>query len=124
MPFVILCFVLFFGVAQIYPMLQTVGLSIPSVLLAGFLLAIASNYNKPAGLPWRSQVDAKELPDSSKQTPSTSQVASGATASKSVPTQPSQPPQLPTTPHLPEFDLKPRPSISFTIRKANQRRQA
>ncbi|NJN86360.1 MAG: hypothetical protein HC881_08685 [Leptolyngbyaceae cyanobacterium SL_7_1] len=123
MPFVILCFVLFFGVAQIYPMLQTMGLSIPSVLLAGLLLAIASNYNKPAGLPWRSQLDAKE-PNSSKQTASPSQASSGAIASKPVPAQSAPSPQLPTPPHLPEFDLKPRPSISFTIRKANQRRQA
>lgn len=49
MPFLIVCFTLFFGLAQLYPVVAGLDLSLPSWIVAGLLLAIASNYDKLIG---------------------------------------------------------------------------
>ncbi|MEB3337280.1 MAG: hypothetical protein VKJ46_07465 [Leptolyngbyaceae bacterium] len=46
-------FVILFGLAQLYQLLEPITLPLPVFIVGGVLLAIASNYDKRAGLPFR-----------------------------------------------------------------------
>lgn len=52
MQFAIVCFVLFFLLSQVFQWAQEITLPLPFFILAGALLAIASNFDRRAGLPF------------------------------------------------------------------------
>jgi len=52
MQFGIVCFVLFFLVSQVFQWVQEITLPFPFFVLAGALLAIASNFDRRAGFPF------------------------------------------------------------------------
>ena len=147
------CFVVFFGFAQIFQLidgslwLQDFSLPMPVFILAGVLLAIASNSNKRAGLPWRHLVKSAPAPQTrrpakvaaqpAKQSvaqpvnqPASPPAHQPATASAPAAPQPSPAPsptpaELPpaSEPELPTFMAAPKQTspISFTIRKPKQK---
>lgn len=104
------CFLLLFGAVELYqwvanlPWLhQNLTLPMPAFLLGGVVLAIASNYNKRAGLPWKNWLETSER--QFRPSPAASPVEGSVTS-----TQPS--------PDLPNFAaVQPGAPISFTIRK-------
>lgn len=107
MPLLIVCFVLFFGLAELLPTVDGLTLPTPVIWVGGILLAIASNYHKPAGLPWKAaSASAKVKPP--------------VVIAEPVPASPPLPPPKaePVVSRVADFDLRPRPSISFVIRKA------
>jgi hypothetical protein len=114
----LVCFLGLFGLAELYqwaiavPWLQPAHL--PLSAFVGVALAIASNYNKPAGLLWQNGTTKLSASDVA------SDVASHVQPTPTVPDeQPAIAPQ--PSPQLPFFDvnLRVRRSISFTIRKAS-----
>ncbi|MBW4421365.1 MAG: hypothetical protein KME13_19395 [Myxacorys californica WJT36-NPBG1] len=50
--FGIVCFILLFGLSQFFQWAQHLTLPLPIFVLGGAFLAIASNFNKRAGLPF------------------------------------------------------------------------
>ncbi|MBD1910201.1 MULTISPECIES: hypothetical protein [unclassified Leptolyngbya] len=106
-PFLVL-FVVFFGAAELYPWLSSLVGSPPGVLVAGILLAIASNLDK--------------LPKQLK--PGSAQGLPGSTQPASTPI-PAAPPQTQVMPPkawspsstAPAPPSTPSRSISFTIKK-------
>lgn len=129
MPLLILCFVLFFGVAEVYPLVQGIVIPMPLYIAAGILLAIASNSRHGKGLPWQQQISLERSPQPAsgamdgamdgaiEVTPLSTEattpqpVASQATKATHKATS-----QAPKTLELPRFDFQSRKSISFTIR--------
>jgi len=95
----------------------------PLFVAAGVLLAIASNSSKSAGLFWRALPAA--LPEASPEgtsTPEPSQVTSVQPVMPPTLTPSTTPPvskakSKPAQPELPQFDLRPRPTVTFVIRK-------
>jgi hypothetical protein len=120
MPIWIVLFVVLFGGMQLFQWAEGLTLPLPFFVAAGVLLAIASNADKRAGLPWRSlellgwRSVVKPL--------GTAQPLSTATpVTPAVPAEAAQP-QAKRSPELP--NLKPTPTpvqapISFTIPKNN-----
>ncbi|XWK90198.1 MAG: hypothetical protein U7127_09150 [Phormidium sp.] len=49
-------FLLLFALAQIFKWMKHLSLPLPAFILAGLLLAIASNYDKRSGWPFRNQI--------------------------------------------------------------------
>lgn len=47
------CFLLLFGMAELYQWLKHFSLPLPLYILGGAFLAIASNYNRRAGFPFQ-----------------------------------------------------------------------
>lgn len=90
------CFGLLFAIAELYQWMKHLTLPLPIYILGGAFLAIASNYNKRAGLPLRNSVT--EFP----------------------PVMPSI-----TSPSLPQPTQAPQPpkSIPFTIRRPTEQSQ-
>jgi hypothetical protein len=112
MPLLIVCFVLFFGFAELLPAADGLIVPTPVLWIGGILLAIASNYHKPAGLPWKSaSAPANVKPPV---------MADPAPASPPLPA----PKVEPIMSRVADFDLRPRPSISFVIRKAKQQKSS
>ncbi len=58
----IVCFILLFGSAQLLEWLQNFSLPLPIFVLGGVFLAIASNYNKLADLPFHPDYEDPTLP--------------------------------------------------------------
>lgn len=58
----IVCFILLFGSAQVLEWLQKFSLPLPIFVLGGVFLAIASNYNKLADLPFHPDYEDPSLP--------------------------------------------------------------
>jgi hypothetical protein len=126
MPFLIICFVLFFGIAEVYPFVEGFTIPTPAFVIAGIVLAIASNYNKPA-VPWRSLSNStKSLSNPSpKQSlswtthpPQAQQHPIASTPSNPSSAKPAQSQsQSKAEPQLPKFDPHPQQSISFIIRR-------
>lgn len=126
MPLVILCFIAFFGLAELLPAMQGLTLPMPAYIVAGVLLAIASNYRKPAALPWRSQPPVPPMPKQNSAPPLAKPSSASLPPKLDVPaSEPSQdfsvepspsPSKRPTGPQLPNFDLRPRPSVSFVVK--------
>jgi hypothetical protein len=50
--FGIVCFILLFGLSQFFQWAQHLTMPLPIFVLGGAVLAIASNFNKRAGLPF------------------------------------------------------------------------
>ncbi len=50
--FGIVCFVIFFGLSQVFQWAQELTLPLPFFILGGAFLAIASNYDRRAGFPF------------------------------------------------------------------------
>lgn len=142
MPFLIACFMLFFGLAQLYPVVAGLDLSLPSWIVAGLLLAIASNYdkligdkrigdrrigNKPAGNILAGQGQNQPLTQSQAMANKTVEPASPTAPPPSASVPPSTSPSAPASKLMgkPRLDLPTRPpanapakpSISFTIPK-------
>jgi hypothetical protein len=122
----LLSFVVVFGLAELYQWL--VGFSwwqqaeLPITIVAGTALAVVSNYHKRAGLSWHPTFTPPKNTTSQRSvTASESPIAAVETDRQKLPhavqqsVQPLVKPQLPNL----EFDLRPRKSISFTIRKPN-----
>jgi hypothetical protein len=114
------CFVVFFGMAEFYEWAQGMTLSTPVLIVAGVLLAIASNYRKWAGLsseltnasPSTSVQDSQSYPTEPhlmSNSPSSSQSVSSASA----------PPRYYPGPQLPNLIPQSQRSISFTIPKSD-----
>jgi hypothetical protein len=140
MVLLIACFVLFFGIAELYPLSQGISLPMPVFMVAGFLLAIASNYHKPAGLPWRSkqsltaQSSSGDDPPTATATTKAPSPTPPATASQTMASTSRQsssnplPPRLkkpgksPELPHLPQFDtpMRQRSENTFTVRQRDR----
>ncbi|MBD1996699.1 hypothetical protein H6G00_08725 [Leptolyngbya sp. FACHB-541] len=117
-------FVIFLGMIELYQWLQGLTLPLPTLIVAGVLLAIASNRNKPAGLPWQnfSQPSLPKPPQPNSSLPTSQSPNSQSPTSNpqsSIPN-PRPTPQLPnlTAPKAPS--TPPQRSISFTIRKPGQ----
>lgn len=94
----IFSFLLLFGAAELLHWLRQFSLPLPIFILGGAFLAIASNYDKLANLPFHPDYEEPELP-----------------SSEAAPLQPppsTQPVSSPTSPSS--------PSISFAIRKPFQ----
>ncbi|NDJ17193.1 hypothetical protein [Myxacorys almedinensis] len=70
--FGLVCFIVLFGLSQFFQWAQQMTLPLPIFVLGGAFLAIASNFNKRAGLPF-SLLDERshQLPETpvSKQSP-------------------------------------------------------
>lgn len=88
------CFLVLFAIAELYQWMQQLMLPLPIHILGGAFLAIASNYNKLTDWPWR---------DSVAEPPSVMPSVDYSNISQFTP--PAQPTR----------------SISFTIRKLEQR---
>lgn len=58
----IVCFILLFGSAQLLEWLQKFSLPLPIFVLGGVFLAIASNYDKLADLPFHPDYEDPSLP--------------------------------------------------------------
>ena len=58
----IVCLILLFGSAQLLEWLQKFSLPLPIFVLGGVFLAIASNYNKLADLPFHPDYEDPSLP--------------------------------------------------------------
>jgi hypothetical protein len=117
-------FVIFLGMIELYQWLQGLTLPLPTLIVAGLLLAIASNRNKPAGLPWQ---NSSQLSLPKKPQPNSPPPTSPSSTPQSLPVNSQSPipnsrpsPQLPnlSTPKAPS--TPPQRSISFTIRKPGQ----
>jgi hypothetical protein len=123
MPIWVVLFFVLFGGMQLFQWVEGLALPMPFFMAAGILLAIASNADKKAGLPWRSldllggRSPAKPL-------------GSGQPISSTAPTTPATPVESPQSqakrsPELPNFNPPAaQNSISFTIRKSNASDQA
>jgi hypothetical protein len=96
--FGLVCFVLFFGLSQFFQWTKHLTLPLPIFILGGAFLAIASNFNKRAGLPFSL---LNELSSQGSEQP-----------------EPEAPPELAQSSKLP---VQPTPQVpkpvSFTIRK-------
>ncbi len=95
------CFVLFFGLSQLFGWMRQFNLPLPIFILGGAFLAIASNFDKRAGLPF-SLLDEVLAPPAK-------EIKESVPASEVI--QPAQ--SQPVTPQ----SQKP---VSFTIRKPEQ----
>jgi len=109
----LVCFVVLFGLAELYPWVQGVVLPFPLMLLAGVGLAIASNLSgsnlSGSNLNQRSGLSEPSTPPS--QVPAPAAIAAEATSAPAVPSpHPQTLPQSLTTSPPPD-------TISFTIRK-------
>lgn len=101
----LVCFVVLFGLAELYPWVQGIVLPFPLTLLAGVGLAIASNLNHRSRLAERAPPAPPPVPVSAASASSTV-----APMTENVPlSPPSQPPPLNA--------LAANDTISFTIRK-------
>lgn len=54
-------FLLLFALAQLFNWMKHLSLPLPVFILGGLLLAIASNYNKRSGWPFRNQMSNSEV---------------------------------------------------------------
>jgi len=90
------CFGLLFAIAELYQWMKHLTLPLPIYILGGTFLAIASNYNKRAGLLWWNS------------------------GTEPPPVMPSI-----TSPSLPQPTQVPQPpkSMSFTIRRPTEQSQ-
>lgn len=53
-------FLLLFALAQLFNWMKQLSLPLPIFILGGVLLAIASNYDKRSGWPFRNQISESE----------------------------------------------------------------
>jgi hypothetical protein len=96
-PFAVVCFLLFFALSQFFQWAKHLTLPLPIFILGGVFLAIASNFDRRAGLPFNLLKPPEEdSPKSSVQTKPTEQ----STLSPASTTSPRE--------------------ISFTIRKSEK----
>lgn len=95
--FGLVCFILLFGLSQFFQWAQQFTLPLPIFVLGGAFLAIASNFNKRAGLPFSLLDEFSKPPETSVAKP-TSELAQSQT-----------PPVSPVV-------QTPKP-VSFTIRQ-------
>ena len=54
-------FLLLFALAQLFNWMKQLTLPLPVFILGGLLLAIASNYDKRSGWPFRNQISESEV---------------------------------------------------------------
>ncbi|MEO1144170.1 MAG: hypothetical protein AAFY26_01010 [Cyanobacteria bacterium J06638_22] len=119
-------FGLFFGIAELFPWLAQFSTAPPVFVGAGILLAIASNLNQPAGLPWQStQAPPKNTPPAKLTEPQSAAPSPEAPPPGSAPP-PSRPPlrTIRRSPFPPRLTPPPPRPISFTIKKPNSSSQA
>jgi len=90
------CFGILFAIAELYEWTKHLTLPLPVYILGGAFLAIASNYNKLADLPWR---------DSATEPPPVMPSAHPPQISQSIP------------------DLQPPRPIFFTVRRSTEHSQ-
>lgn len=104
----LVCFVVLFGLSELYPWVQGVALPFPVTLLAGVGLAIASNFNHRSR--WFEQ--APLVPPTVPPAPAASS-PSVAPVTENVPLSPA--------PHRPPLSVRAtNDAISFTIRKPGE----
>jgi len=113
-------FVVLFGLVELYQWVQhfnwTITLPLPVFILGGAALAIASNYDKRAGLPFDLNLEGLKA-IANQATPSLqSSVANPVPFS---PPQPTQQPELPNFTPSTSSPQSPRP-VSFTIQRPKQ----
>lgn len=103
-------FVVLFGLVELYQWVQhfswTITLPLPVFILGGAALAIASNYDKRAGLPFGLNLEEPKAIANS-----TANAINTASIEKPVPLNAVQSPE----PQLPQFQPSASRSISFTI---------
>ncbi|HEY9749308.1 MAG TPA: hypothetical protein V6C63_11550 [Allocoleopsis sp.] len=113
-------FVVLFGLVELYQWVQhfswTVTLPLPLFILGGAALAIASNYDKRAGLPFGLNL---EEPRAIANSPSNSLQSSASSPANFNSSQAAQQPELPTFNASGPKPLAQRP-ISFTIQRPKQ----
>ncbi|NJL36140.1 MAG: hypothetical protein HC899_04825 [Leptolyngbyaceae cyanobacterium SM1_4_3] len=110
-------FVIFLEMIELSQSLQGFVLPLPALIVAGLLLAIASNRHRAAGLPWQSPSPKSFKPSP----PNSPTLTENAPSSSPIPTSPSSSPRpSPQLPHLTPPKLSSQHSISFTIRKPEQ----
>ncbi|MFE1745666.1 hypothetical protein [Coleofasciculus sp. H7-2] len=80
-------FLLLFGFAEIYQWLKQFTLPLPVYILGGAFLAIASNYDKRAGLPWE-RTEEDETAAIKQQTPPAMRSVSSQSPSNLTPQPP------------------------------------
>jgi hypothetical protein len=86
------CFLVLFGVAELLDWMQDLSLPMPIFILGGAFLAIASNYNKLANLPFHPDYESSDEPQNS--------------VSQAQPNKPIQPASATTTANRPiSFDI-------------------
>jgi hypothetical protein len=105
----VVCVLAFFGMAELYQWLHGITLPMPVFVIAGALLAVASNANKV----WPKSLEVPAVPPSS------------APVSPIAPPEPVLPPRIappsqPSIPQLPTLTPIETPSISFTIQRSPQ----
>ncbi|WP_439344040.1 hypothetical protein, partial [Vacuolonema iberomarrocanum] len=83
-------FGLFFGIAELFPWLAQFSSAPPIFIGAGILLAIASNLNQAAGLPWQSAEASRKTSLAKPTTPAVP--ATSKPSSASAPATPSPSP--------------------------------
>jgi hypothetical protein len=110
MKFWMTSFVVLFGLAELFQWVRHFTLPLPIFILGGAFLAIASNYDKQAGLPFRFRDHADDEAIAT-QTPTT---LDAAELDDSI--YDSQSAHYPE-PQLPNFKPQSTRPISFTIRK-------
>ncbi len=111
-------FIVLFGLVELYQWVQHlhfgVDLPLPVFILGGAALAIASNYDKRAGLPFGFKPEVSERAIANQPTQALqSSTASSVVFNNSQPTQKPELPPLNTPPQSPQ----PQKPISFTIRR-------
>jgi hypothetical protein len=128
MALVVVCFILFFGVGQLFPLLDGFHLSAPMFAGLGVLLAIASNSKK--GMAWQSWLkgdrSSSPIPPAAP-IPSTSQTVTPLPPMPAMVAQPLNaqplPPKPKGDPKLPPLQSLTAETLSFTIRKKRDRNQ-
>ena len=113
-------FVVLFGLVELFQWVQhfnfAISLPLPVFILAGAFLAIASNYDKRAGVPFHLRPeDSGAIAN-----PPTNALQASATSPVQFSSpQPTQQPELPTF-NSPTANTQSQRSISFTIQRSNQ----
>lgn len=100
--FGVICFLLFFGLSQFFQWAKHLTLPLPIFILGGAFLAVASNFDRRAGLPFNLLNPPTEAP---KESPSSATPTIASTQNPVI---------SPTT--SPSVTQTPR-EVSFTIRK-------
>ncbi len=117
-------FLLVFGVVELFqwimgiPWLQDATLPMPVFILGGTALAIASNSNKRAGLPWQSLWESESV--TNLKAGMRGAIASNPSPSFEV-SEPHPVSQVRPGPQLPDLSPQsPQQPVSFKVRKSDQ----
>jgi hypothetical protein len=108
-------FFVFFGAIELYQWLQGLTVPFPVFVVAGALLAAASNTDKWPRLPWSTQ-PATWLSSATATTPSLEKKVEAVTPPAVSPT------RYYPGPQLPNLDPQATKPVSFTIRKPTKKR--